>query len=170
MENNTAQKIQNLETENNTLKQQVKRYEEQRYFTPNQWYVYWRTALKDQSTNSSGIFFIFSAAVLGYIINSHSFELSDSMNYVPFNKVEKLSVLLIAASVLFYGLLSISRFFDYRIKSLKYYKNKDIDTVLKETNWIKNCSLFLYLGQILLFITGFLFQIIEIYRVFYNNA
>jgi len=156
-----------LQLQKNELHAKLYDYEKSKIFTSNEWYRYWRSALKDQATVTSGAFFLFAGAVLGYVISTHSLKEGAKIIPLKFNWHERFAVSFITLSLLCYALLAVTRYFDYRMKTIAYKQNQPFVNVLTKTKLISNLSIFFFLGQLILFCVGFGFEIREIYKCYF---
>ena len=157
-----------LQNKNTALQSQLKEYTDSKKFTSNEWFRYWRTALKDQATVTSGVFSLFGAANMGYLVNNHIVKDNKGLTHIPFSYKEKWSMILITASILFYALLSVSRYFDYRYKTKYFRENFSFEEVRSKTLWMTKTSMVFLLSQIGFFSAGFGFHVAEIYSTFFK--
>jgi hypothetical protein len=165
------QKIDELEAKLRRGKLEFRRYVKSKKFTPEDWYRFWRTALKEQATVTTSIFFLFTGANIGYLVNSHInqnvVDGQTRVEYVPFSLNDQIALNFFVLSACCYGLLALSRYFDYRLKTRKFRNGASLNVVIKETKIIFHTSMVLLLGQILFFAVGFFFELRELHRLFY---
>lgn len=144
----------------NEEKKQLKKFEKQKLKEKKEFYNYryWRETQRNQLGVSANLYFIFSSAILGFILN-FLITKSDVIFYEEkFFLITSIIFLLI--SLIFYSIFTENRLQDFRDTANNIDKGLDYDEIRKLTESIGKRSWYLYDRQRCFLILGFIFALI----------
>jgi hypothetical protein len=129
-------------------------------------YKYWRETQRQQLTTSSHIFFTFSVAIIGFIINFLTNN-NEKQNLVIMDLL-LVSLFCFVLSIAFYIAFNLLRLGDYRKTAKLIKRGISSSEISRQTKCIGKVNWCLFYAQIIFSVLGFIGIIFSFYQIIFK--
>ena len=126
-------------------------------------HFYWRETQRKQIGISANIIFLFSSAILGFLVNNTYTHCKCCFDKIDICVVIS-SMSFLILSLFFYILFTINRLYDFRKTAKLYKEGKSTKEVENVTHSIGKRTWLFFYGQLLFLLIGFVYVLIYYLR------